>query len=306
MLTRLRQGLAKTRSMMLSGIEDLFQRRQEIDEELLEEIETRLIMADLGVESTDRILQSLQEAKNRNELNDLEQLGAALRRLMLELLTPVETPLTIPADSGKPFVILVIGVNGSGKTTTIGKLAQFYRDAGNTVLLAAGDTFRAAAIEQIQHWGEQAGVAVIAQQTGADSAAVIYDALQSARANNTDIVIADTAGRLHNKNNLMQELDKIRRTISKFDADVPVEVLLVLDATTGQNALAQARQFNEIVNITGVAVTKLDGTAKGGVIFSIAHNLSVPVRFIGVGEKPDDLRTFHADEFVDALLDISP
>ena len=306
MLTRLRQGLAKTRSMMLSGIEDIFRRKQEIDADLLDEIETRLIMADLGVESTDRILQSLKEAKSRNELNDLEQLGAALRGRMLELLTPVEIPLTIPTDSSRPFVILVIGVNGSGKTTTIGKLTKVYRDAGKSVLLAAGDTFRAAAIEQIQHWGEQAGVTVIAQQSGADSAAVIYDALQSARASNTDIVIADTAGRLHNKNNLMQELGKIRRTITKFDASVPVEVLLVLDATTGQNALAQARQFNEIVDITGIAVTKLDGTAKGGVVFAIAHSLPIPVRFIGVGEGPDDLRPFHAGEFVDALLDITP
>lgn len=306
MLARLRQGLAKTRSMMFSGIEEIFRNKKEIDSGLLEEIETRLLMADLGVESTARILQALTDARNRNALHDLDQLAITLQGRMLELLTPVEKPLAIHTDTGKPFVILVIGVNGSGKTTTIGKLAKYFRAQGKSVLLAAGDTFRAAAIEQIQYWGEQAGVPVIAQQPGADAAAVIYDALQSARANNTDLVIADTAGRLHNKNNLMQELAKIRRTITKIDSAIPVEVLLVLDAGTGQNALAQARQFNEIVDVTGIVVTKLDGTAKGGVMFSIAHNLSIPVRFIGVGEKPDDLRPFRAVDFVNALLDLTP
>jgi len=306
MLARLRQGLAKTRNMMFSGIEDLFRHNKSIDTGLLEEIETRLLMADLGVEASKSILQALKDASNNNELKDLDQLTAVLQTRMTEMLTPVEKPLAIPEDNDRPFVILVIGVNGSGKTTTIGKLAKYYLHQGKTVLLAAGDTFRAAAIEQIQHWGEQVNVPVIAQQSGADSAAVIYDALQSARANNTDIVIADTAGRLHNKNNLMQELGKIRRTIAKFDPGLPVEVLLVLDAGTGQNALAQARQFNEIVAVTGIAITKLDGTAKGGVLFSIAHNLSVPIRFIGVGEGQDDIRPFNAADFVSALLDLRP
>lgn len=303
-LARLRQGLEKTRSRMFAGVEEIFRRNQAVDDELLEEIETRLIMADLGIEPAARVLQSLQQARGRNQLQDYDQLLSALKACLVELLAPVEVPLTIPADHKQPFVILVVGVNGSGKTTTIGKLANFYQDQGKSVLLAAGDTFRAAAIEQIRHWGEQVKVPVIAQRTGADAAAVIYDALQSARANGRDLVIADTAGRLHNKDNLMQELAKIRRTIAKFDPETGVEVLLVLDAGTGQNALVQAKQFNEAVAISGVALTKLDGTAKGGVIFSIAHDLSLPVRFIGVGEQLDDLRPFHSAEFVDALLDI--
>lgn len=303
-LARLRQGLEKTRSRMFAGVEEIFHRNKTIDDELLEEIETRLIMADLGIDPANRVLQSLQQARGRNQLHDYDQLLTALKSCLVELLAPVDLPLIIPADTKQPFVILVVGVNGSGKTTTIGKMANYFQSQGKTVLLAAGDTFRAAAIEQIRHWGEQVNAPVVAQQTGADSAAVIYDALQSARASGRDLVIADTAGRLHNKDNLMQELAKIRRTITKFDPEIGVEVLLVLDAGTGQNALTQAKQFNESAEISGVALTKLDGTAKGGVIFSIAHELSLPVRFIGVGEKLDDLRPFSSDEFVDALLDI--
>ena len=232
---------------------------------------------------------------------DIKDLFTVLREQMLEQLRPVESPLTIPGGK-KPFVVLVVGVNGVGKTTTIGKLANKFLKDGKKVLLAAGDTFRAAAIEQIKSWGEKNNVPVIAQQHGSDAAAVIYDALASARSRDVDIVIADTAGRLHTKNNLMDELKKIRRTITKFDPDIAVETMLVLDACTGQNAIAQARQFNEVTEITGVTLTKLDGTAKGGIIFTLTHKLPVPVRYIGIGEQLDDLRTFNATEFVDALL----
>lgn len=305
MFERLRSGLEKTRHKIFGGIEELFRGKKEIDAELLEEIESRLLTADLGIESTTIILDNLNNALKRNELKDLEQLINKLKSQMVELLKPVEIPLLISQGRDVPFVILVVGVNGAGKTTTIGKMARHYLGEGKSVLLAAGDTFRAAAIEQIQEWGKKTGVPVISQKTGADSAAVIYDALQSARAKNIDIVIADTAGRLHNKDNLMEELGKIRRTISKFDDSLPVEVMLVLDAGTGQNALIQARQFNEMVNITGISLTKLDGTAKGGVIFSIAHKLATPIRFIGVGEKGDDLRPFVAEDFVDAMFNIT-
>lgn len=304
MLARLRQGLAKTRSKLFSGIESLIGTKRAIDPALLEEIEARLLMADIGVAATARIIEALSSAMRRHELNDMGQLLDTLKARMVELLEPVTRPLLIPDDTAKPFVILVIGVNGSGKTTTIGKMTSYFQDQGHSVLLAAGDTFRAAAIEQIQHWGETTRVPVIAQQSGADSAAVIFDALQSARAHAIDLVIADTAGRLHNKNNLMQELSKIRRIITKFDPSLPVEVLLVLDAGTGQNALSQAQQFNEVINITGLVLTKLDGTARGGVVFSIAHTLNIPIRFIGVGEKLQDLRPFQAEDFVTALLDI--
>jgi len=306
MLARLRQGLAKTRSSLFSGIEEFFGPQRTPDPVLLDEIEARLLMADIGVESTARIIEALTNAMRRHELNEIDQLLDTLKSRMVELLVPVSKPLFIPGNNRKPFVVLVIGVNGSGKTTTIGKMTRYFQDQGNSVLLAAGDTYRAAAIEQIQHWGETTNAPVITQKSGADPAAVIFDALQSARANSIDLVIADTAGRLHNKNNLMQELGKIRRTITKFDPSLPVEVLLVLDAGTGQNALAQAQQFNEVIGITGLALTKLDGTAKGGVVFSIAHTLHIPIRFIGVGEKLQDLRPFQADDFVAALLDIRP
>lgn len=304
MLARLRSGLEKTRNKLFAGVEDLFKSKKKIDAELLEEIETRLLMADMGVECTTSIIHGLTKALDRKELGDIEQLMETLKSLMVKLLLPVEKPLLITTDSNKPYVILVIGVNGAGKTTTIGKMTNHFQNMGNSVLLAAGDTFRAAAIEQIQAWGKKTNTPVIAQKSGADSAAVIFDALQSAQAKDIDLVIADTAGRLHNKDNLMEELGKIRRTITKFDSLIPVEVMLVLDAGTGQNALVQARQFNQVVDVTGISLTKLDGTAKGGVLFSIAQSLSIPIRFIGVGEQLDDLRPFAAADFVNALLDI--
>ena len=302
---RLRQGLQKTRSVLTADLSDLFSGKHPIDAALLEEIETRLIMADVGIESTAAIVAALQQAVKRSPGMDNEDLLALLRGQMVDLLRPVESPLTV-TGANKPFVILVIGVNGAGKTTTIGKLAGRLLKDGKSVLLAAGDTFRAAAIDQIRTWGERNNVPVIAQQQGADAAAVIYDALASARSRNTDVVIADTAGRLHTKHNLMEELKKIRRTIAKFDPDLPLETLLVLDACTGRNAVTQARRFNEAMAVSGLVLTKLDGSAKGGMIFALAHELAIPVRFIGVGEQLDDLRPFHAAEFVDALLARQP
>lgn len=300
---RLCRGLQKTRSGLFAGLDVLFRSSNKIDKSLLEDIETRLLMADLGVESTTNIINSLNGALKRNELNNMDQLMASLRKHMLEQLLPLQQSMELSSTAPKPFVILVVGVNGAGKTTTIGKLTHRYLKQGYKVILAAGDTFRAAAIEQIKVWGAKTNVPVIAQQSGSDAAAVIYDALQSARARGTDIVIADTAGRLHNQSHLMQELKKIRRTISKFDPDLAVEVLLVIDAGTGQNALTQARKFNELIGLTGIALTKLDGTAKGGIVFALANSLDIPIRFIGIGEQLDDLRPFNAEAFIDALLD---
>lgn len=302
---RLQQGLQKTRSILTADLSDLFSGKHPIDEALLEDIETRLIMADAGTEATAGIIDALKRAVKKSPGLDNQALVAVLREQMEQILRPVESPLVI-SGAKKPFVVLVIGVNGAGKTTTIGKLAYKFLNDGKTVLLAAGDTFRAAAIEQIQSWGRRINVPVIAQQHGADAAAVIYDALASARSRNTDIVIADTAGRLHTKDNLLEELKKIRRTITKFDPDLPVETLLVLDAGTGQNAIVQARQFNEAAAVSGVVLTKLDGTAKGGIIFALAHKLAIPVRFIGIGEQLDDLRTFNAADFISALLAPEP
>jgi len=303
LFSRLRHGLQKTRTTLFSGLGDLLNGKAKIDAELLEEIETRLIMADVGIESTTNIINTLASAGNRAESGGLEQLTQVLHDQMVRLLAPVQHALEPPGDKSAPFVILVVGVNGSGKTTTIGKMTHYFRDQGYSVMLAAGDTFRAAAIEQIQEWGRRTGAPVIAQKSGADSAAVIYDALQSARARNIELLIADTAGRLHNKENLMEELHKIRRIIAKFDAHIPVEVMLVLDAGTGQNALTQAGQFHEIIGITGITLTKLDGTAKGGIVFALAERLGIPIRFIGIGEQLEDLRPFDATAFVDALLD---
>ena len=300
---RLCRGLQKTRSGLFAGLDVLFRSSNKIDKSLLEDIETRLLMADLGVESTTNIINSLNGALKRNELNNMDQLMASLRKHMLEQLLPLQQSMELSSTAPKPFVILVVGVNGAGKTTTIGKLTHRYLKQGYKVILAAGDTFRAAAIEQIKVWGAKTNVPVIAQQSGSDAAAVIYDALQSARARGTDIVIADTAGRLHNQSHLMQELKKIRRTISKFDPDLAVEVLLVIDAGTGQNALTQARKFNELIGLTGIVLTKLDGTAKGGIVFALANSLDIPIRFIGIGEQLDDLRPFNAEAFIDALLD---
>ncbi|GAB3391553.1 signal recognition particle-docking protein FtsY [Azotobacter armeniacus] len=302
---RLRQGLAKTGSNLGEGMASLFLGQKAIDDELLEELETRLLLADVGVEATTAIIQSLTQRVARKELADSEALYSALQEELIALLKPVEQPLAL--DSGhRPYVILVVGVNGVGKTTTIGKLAARLQQDGKKVMLAAGDTFRAAAVEQLQVWGERNRIPVIAQHTGADSASVIFDALQAAKARGMDVLIADTAGRLHTKDNLMEELKKVRRVLGKLDDAAPHEVLLVLDAGTGQNAISQTKQFNQVVEVTGLALTKLDGTAKGGVIFALAKQFGLPIRYIGVGEGVDDLRTFVAEEFVRALFAEKP
>ncbi|MGF6126583.1 fused signal recognition particle receptor [Pseudomonas frederiksbergensis] len=298
---RLKQGLSKTSASIGEGMASLFLGKKIIDDELLEDIETRLLTADVGVEATSVIIQRLTQKVARKELADADALYKSLQAELAAMLKPVEQPLKITSQN-KPFVILVVGVNGAGKTTTIGKLAKKLQLEGKKVMLAAGDTFRAAAVEQLQVWGERNKIPVIAQHTGADSASVIFDAVQAAKARGIDVLIADTAGRLHTKDNLMEELKKVRRVIGKLDADAPHEVLLVLDAGTGQNAINQAKQFNQTVQLTGLALTKLDGTAKGGVIFALAKQFGLPIRYIGVGEGIDDLRTFEAEPFVQALF----
>ena len=298
---RLKQGLSKTSASIGEGMASLFLGKKAIDDDLLEEIETRLLTADVGVEATSVIIQSLTQKVARKQLTDAQALYTSLQGELAAMLKPVEQPLVIKAEH-KPFVILVVGVNGAGKTTTIGKLAKKLQLEGKKVMLAAGDTFRAAAVEQLQVWGERNKIPVIAQHTGADSASVIFDAVQAAKARGIDVLIADTAGRLHTKDNLMEELKKVRRVIGKLDADAPHEVLLVLDAGTGQNAINRAKQFNQTVTLTGLALTKLDGTAKGGVIFALAKQFGLPIRYIGVGEGIDDLRTFEAEPFVQALF----
>ncbi|MFC3608260.1 signal recognition particle-docking protein FtsY [Stutzerimonas tarimensis] len=298
---RLRQGLSKTSASIGEGMAGLFLGKKAIDDDLLDELETRLLLADVGVEATTAIVGNLTRRIARKELADSGALYKALQEELTELLRPVEEPLEVESDK-QPYVILVVGVNGVGKTTTIGKLAKKLQNEGNKVMLAAGDTFRAAAVEQLQVWGERNRIPVIAQHTGADSASVIFDAVQAAKARGADVLIADTAGRLHTKDNLMEELKKVRRVIGKLDGSAPHEVLLVLDAGTGQNAINQTRQFNQAVELTGLALTKLDGTAKGGVIFALAKQFGLPIRYIGVGEGIDDLRTFQADAFVKALF----
>ncbi|MBT9264638.1 signal recognition particle-docking protein FtsY [Pseudomonas sp. MG-9] len=298
---RLKQGLSKTSASIGEGMASLFLGKKAIDDELLDDLETRLLTADVGVEATTQIIQRLTQKVARKELADSDALYKSLQAELAAMLKPVEQPLKI-ASQNKPFVILVVGVNGAGKTTTIGKLAKKLQLEGKKVMLAAGDTFRAAAVEQLQVWGERNKIPVIAQHTGADSASVIFDAVQAAKARGIDVLIADTAGRLHTKDNLMEELKKVRRVIGKLDADAPHEVLLVLDAGTGQNAINQAKQFNQTVELTGLALTKLDGTAKGGVIFALAKQFGLPIRYIGVGEGIDDLRTFEAEPFVQALF----
>lgn len=293
--------LQRTRSGLFGGL--FSGKKTIIDDATIEELEDRLIMADIGMKTTDQVIQllkaqSVDNAKKNSDANPIEQ----LKQVLLPVLEQVDKPLNFPESGKKPFLILVIGVNGVGKTTTIGKLAKRFQNEGKKVMLAAGDTFRAAAIEQLQVWGDRNDITVVAQKHGSDSGAVIFDALESARANNIDILIADTAGRLHNKDNLMEEMKKIYRIGDKFDPDLQKEVLLVLDAGTGQNALVQAKQFNDSIGITGIALTKLDGTAKGGIAFSLADELHIPIRFIGVGEQVDDLRPFNAAEFIDALL----
>jgi fused signal recognition particle receptor len=298
---RLKTQLKRTRSGLSGVLAHIPIGRQEIDRDLLEEIEASLLMADIGIDATTEIIKRLTESVERHQLNDGEALTAALKQELLSMLRPCSKNLHIP-EQDKPFVILVVGVNGAGKTTTIGKLAKRLQAQGHSVMLAAGDTFRAAAVEQLQTWGERNHIHVVAQHTGADSASVIYDAVQSAQAKGIDVLIADTAGRLHTKSNLMDELKKVKRIISKLDDTAPHEVLLVLDAGTGQNALSQAKLFNETVELTGLALTKLDGTAKGGVIFALAKQFGIPIRFIGIGEGIDDLQDFDADAFVNALF----
>ena len=272
-----------------------------IDEDALDELESMLVMADVGIDTTTRIIEDLQKSLARKELKDLDSLRRGLRRSLVDILSPVERPLDIDPQHS-PFVILMVGVNGAGKTTTIGKLARRFRDQGMSVMLAAGDTFRAAAVEQLQAWGQRNDVPVVAQQSGADPAAVIFDAWEAARARGIDVLLADTAGRLQNQKGLMDELSKIRRVIARRDETAPHEIMLVLDASQGQNALVQATKFHDALGLTGITVTKLDGSAKGGILLAIANELQVPVRFIGIGEKAEDMQPFIAEEFVDALL----
>ena len=272
-----------------------------IDEDVLDELESLLVMADVGVETTERIIGDLQKSLARKELKDIEALQSGLRKSLCEILAPVEAPLSIRSDNG-PFVILMVGVNGAGKTTTIGKMARRFKDDGYSVMLAAGDTFRAAAVEQLQAWGERNDVPVISQQPGADPAAVIFDAWDAARARDIDVLLADTAGRLQSQQGLMDELVKVKRVLGRRDETAPHEVMLVLDASQGQNALVQAQKFHDALGLTGITVTKLDGSAKGGILLAIANKLKVPVRFIGIGEAADDMQPFAAEDFVDALL----
>lgn len=302
LFSRLKERLARSRTHFAEGLASLLMGKKQIDDELLEDLETLMLTADVGVETTTRIIDELTASVKRRELADPEALVARLREKLAETLDAVSGEV-VQAAPGKTQVILMVGINGAGKTTTIGKLAKRLQLDGNTVMLAAGDTFRAAAVEQLITWGDRNQIPVIAQQTGADSASVIYDALQAATARGIDVLIADTAGRLHTKSNLMEELAKIARVMKKIDPDAPHEVMLVVDAGTGQNALNQAQQFNQSIPLTGITLTKMDGTAKGGIVFAIADRLAVPIRFIGIGEKIDDLRPFNANDFVAALFE---
>lgn len=298
---RLKAGLSRSSNKLTSGFANLLLGKKSIDDELLEDLETELLSADVGIEATQSIIDDLTDKVARRELDDAQALFSAMRDNMVEILEPVARPLQIDPQH-TPFVILMVGINGVGKTTTIGKMAKQFQQQGHSVMLAAGDTFRAAAVEQLQVWGERNDIDVVAQHHGADSASVIFDALQSAKARKVDILIADTAGRLHTQSNLMSELQKVKRVMGKIDANAPHETMLVVDAGTGQNALSQAQQFNDSVGLDGLTLTKLDGTAKGGIIFAIAQKTGLPIRYIGVGEKIDDLRPFEAADFVDALL----
>ena len=298
--SRLTSGLSQTSQSLVSGLENALGVRATIDDDVIEALETELLMADVGVATTKIIIDQLIEAHPRKSAVDVDAVMATLTALLVATLSDNDHPLNQPTDG--PLVILVVGVNGAGKTTTIGKLAHRYLSEGQTVMLAAGDTFRAAAVEQLQAWGERNNVPVIAQHTGADSASVLFDALTAARARNVDVLLADTAGRLNNKAHLMEELEKIVRVIKKADPSAPHETLLVLDSGTGQNAVSQAREFDAAVGVTGIALTKLDGTAKGGVVFAIGQQIKRPIRYIGIGEGIEDLRPFNAHEFVDALF----
>lgn len=296
---RLKRSLLKTKENLGSGFISLF-RGKKIDDDLFEELEEQLLIADVGVETTRKIIANLTEGASRKQLRDAEALYGLLKDEMGEILAKVDEPLNIEGKT--PFVILMVGVNGVGKTTTIGKLARQFEQQGKSVMLAAGDTFRAAAVEQLQVWGQRNNIPVIAQHTGADSASVIFDAIQAAKSRNVDVLIADTAGRLQNKSHLMEELKKIVRVMKKLDVEAPHEIMLTIDASTGQNAISQAKLFHEAVGLTGIALTKLDGTAKGGVIFSVADQFGIPIRYIGVGERIEDLRPFKADDFIEALF----
>ncbi len=298
--SRLKKGLLKTKLNIGSGFASIFSGKK-IDDELFEELETQLLTADLGVDTTMKLIDNLTDAADRKQLKDGDALYELMKQEMAAMLKTAEQPLEMPADK-KPFVILMVGVNGVGKTTTIGKLAKQFQNEGKSVMLAAGDTFRAAAVEQLQVWGERNEIPVIAQHTGADSASVVFDAFQAAKARNVDVLIADTAGRLQNKDNLMQELEKIARVMKKIDPDAPHEVMLTIDAGTGQNAISQVNLFNQCVGLTGITLSKLDGTAKGGVIFAVADKFNIPIRYIGVGESIDDLRAFNSNDFIDALF----
>ncbi|GKT13021.1 MAG: fused signal recognition particle receptor [Thiomicrorhabdus sp.] len=304
--TRLKKGLSKTRQGFTDSLASLVLGRKEIDDDLLEELEMILLTADVGIDATDRIISNLTEQVSRKELKDPEALVTSLKGQLEAILEPMISPLEVDdhlVNNEGPFVILMVGINGVGKTTTIGKLAHKYKQEGKSVMLAAGDTFRAAAVEQLQTWGERNDVPVIAQKTGADSAAVLFDAIQSAKAKKIDILIADTAGRLHTQTNLMEELKKVGRVMAKIDPTAPHEVMLVIDAGTGQNALNQAQQFKEAIGVSGITLTKLDGTAKGGIVFALAEQTQIPIRFIGVGESIDDLRPFESKAFTKALFD---
>ncbi|MGL4675595.1 MAG: signal recognition particle-docking protein FtsY [Wohlfahrtiimonas sp.] len=300
---RLKEKLGKTRDGLTAGLADLFVGKKQIDDDILEELETRLLMADVGVEVTQKLIKNITEEVSRKNLSNVNELLTVLNKEMVEILKPVEQPLIVNNDEHQTYVILMVGVNGVGKTTTIGKLAKKFQMEGKSVMLAAGDTFRAAAVDQLKVWGERNNVPVVAQKEGSDPASVLFDAMESAKARKVDVLIADTAGRLHTQAGLMQELAKIHRVMKRVDETAPHEVMLVVDASTGQNALNQATQFNEIVPLSGITFTKLDGTAKGGIIFAIADKLKIPVRFIGVGEAIEDLRPFEAEGFVSAIVD---
>ena len=297
---RLKQGLSKTRQNLGGGLIDLFRGKQ-IDDDLFEELETHLLLADVGVETTMKIIDSLTQSASRKQLKDASALYDLLKAELKKVIADVSQPLVIPEGEG-PFVILMVGVNGVGKTTTIGKLAKQFQAQGKSVMLAAGDTFRAAAVEQLQVWGDRNDIPVIAQHTGADSASVIFDAISAAKARKVDVIIADTAGRLQNKAHLMEELKKVVRVMKKLEVNAPHEVMLTLDAGTGQNALSQTKLFDEAVGLTGLTITKLDGTAKGGVVFAIADKHNIPIRYLGVGEGIDDLRPFNGDDFIEAIF----
>lgn len=301
---RLKSRLSRTRNNLTEGLASLVLGKKTIDADVVEEIETRLLLADVGVDATQEIINDLTLRVSRKQLNDVSALFAALQEDTVKILAPCSKPLVLAGH--KPFVILMVGINGAGKTTTIGKLAKRFQQQGLSVMLAAGDTFRAAAVEQLQAWGERNHVPVIAQQRSSDPASVVFDAVQAAQARNIDVLIADTAGRLHTQANLMEELKKIKRVLAKINLSAPHEVMLVVDGGTGQNALQQAEQFHQAIGLTGITLTKLDGTAKGGVIIALAKKMSIPIRFIGVGEGIDDLREFNAQEFVSALFELEP